>query len=303
MTRQGDDDGRFRPSTQGAPGSTQVRRRRRSARRVSRPPLGAVWGWAQVAMAQNATETLVRGTALVLSPHPDDETIGCGLLLAQKAQNGHSTSVILATDGDRGWFSSMPRPEPDRIVQVRHREWHRALDALHVPEESRFILGFADGTLGDHEEDAAKRIGELLRELTPSQVFVTKPYDAHPDHQALARATRRAIIDVYGSSPIGEPQWSPAVYNYRVYPGEGIWPEGRPSQSTPVMTLLHFARSAIGLMRRRPLVLRAPSVTSDKTVAITAYESQRKLLDGELRYVWRTGVELYWKMDVSEPYG
>jgi LmbE family N-acetylglucosaminyl deacetylase len=252
-------------------------------------------------MARNATEALVRGTALVLAPHPDDETIGCGLLLTRKAQNGHSTSVIVATDGDRGWYSSAPRPSPDDIVQIRNREWHRALDALHVPEESRFNLGYPDGALGDHEGEASKRIGDLLRKLSPSQVFVTKPHDVHPDHQALARATRRAVIEVYGASANGETRSSLAVYYYRVYPGEGIWPEGRPSQPTLVATLRQLARSAIGLVRRRPLLLRAPSAKRNKTVAIEAYESQRKLLDGELRYVWRTGVELYWEMDVSDP--
>jgi LmbE family N-acetylglucosaminyl deacetylase len=268
-----------------------------------RPPIGAVWGWAQVALSRNSTESLLQGNALVLAPHPDDETIGCGLLLAKMAQNGRGTSVILATDGDRGWFSSMPRPEPDAIVQIRHREWHRALDVLAVPKESRFTLGFPDGTLRDHEEEAAQRIGDLLRNLSPTKVFVTKPLDAHPDHQALARATRRAVHDVYGSSaaPNGRP--SPAVYHYRVYPGEGIWPGDRPEEPTLAMTLRQLARSTIGLIRRRPLALRVSGVTSAKAVAIEAYESQRRLLDGELRYVWRTGVELYWKMDLSDPSG
>jgi LmbE family N-acetylglucosaminyl deacetylase len=197
----------------------------------------------------------------------------------------------------------MPRPEPEAIVQIRHREWHRALDVLAVPKESRFTLGIPDGALCDHEEEAAKRIGDLLRNLSPAQVFVTKPHDAHPDHQVLARATRRAVIDVYGSSAGPEGHSSPAVYHYRVYPGEGIWPGDRPSQPTVAMTLRQFARSAIGLIRRRPLVLRASSAKSDKAAAIAAYESQRRLLDGELRYVWRTGVELYWKMDLSDPSG
>jgi LmbE family N-acetylglucosaminyl deacetylase len=268
-----------------------------------RPPIGAVWGWAQVALARKSTEGLVLGTALVLSPHPDDETIGCGLLLAKKAQDGHGTSVLLATDGDRGWFSSMPRPEPDAIVQIRHREWHRALDVLAVPKESRFTLGYPDGTLCDHEEEVAKRIGELLRNLSPTQVFVTKPHDAHPDHQALARATRRAVRDVYGSGVAPDRHSAPSVYNYRVYPGEGIWPDDRPEEPTLVMTLRQLARSVIGLIRRRPLALRASDVTSAKAVAIEAYDSQRRLLDGELRYVWRTGVELFWKMDLSDPSG
>jgi LmbE family N-acetylglucosaminyl deacetylase len=282
---------------------------------LSRPPIGAFWGWAQVAMAQNATEILIRGTALVLSPHADDETIGCGLLLAQMARGGHSTSVALATDGGGGWYSATPRPTPEGIVEIRHGEWHRALDALDVPRQGRFEFGFADGTLGDHEGDVADRIGDLLRSLSPSQVFVTAPHDPHPDHRALARATRLAVIDVYGAgigpgtsgvreaTPGDQRNGSPPeVYTYRVYPREGLWPDGLPVRATLAETLLQFARSVLGLIRRRPLILRADRCRADKTAAIEAYESQRRLLDGELRYVWRTGTELYRPMNVrSDP--
>jgi LmbE family N-acetylglucosaminyl deacetylase len=214
--------------------------------------------------------------------------------------------VALATDGGGGWYSATPRPTPDGIVEIRNGEWHRALDALDVPKEGRFELGFADGTLIDHEGEVAGRIGDLLRSLSPSQVFVTKPNDPHPDHQTLARATLRAVIDVYGFRPRPGPDGRrqaihsdhpngspPEVYTYRVYPGEGLWPDGHPSRATLAMTLLQLARSVFGLIGRRPLILRAAGSRSDKTAAIEAYESQRKLLDGELRYVWRTGVELY----------
>ena len=303
------------PNLRAESGVSKAGRRRTAPCGVSRPPIGALWGWAQVALARNATKTLVRGTALVLSPHPDDETIGCGLLLAQMARGGHSTSVALATDGGGGWYSATPRPTPDDIVEIRNGEWHRALDALDVPKEGRFELGFADGTLSDHEREVAVRVGDLLRNLSPTQVFVTKPHDPHPDHQTLARATRRAVIDVYGPRPRPGPDGGreaipsdhpngspPEVYTYRVYPGEGLWPDGHPSRATLAMTLLQLARSVFGLIGQRPLILRSPRSRSDKTAAIEAYESQRKLLDGELRYVWRTGVELYRPMNMrSDP--
>jgi LmbE family N-acetylglucosaminyl deacetylase len=282
---------------------------------VSRPPIGALWGWVQVSLARNATQTLVRGTALVLSPHPDDETIGCSLLLAEMARRGHSTNVALATDGGGGWYSAAARPTPESIVQIRHGEWHRALDALNVPKEARFEFGFPDGALSDREAEVAERIGNLLRSLSPSQVLVTKPSDPHPDHRALARATRQAVIDVYGSShePVSqggreaiggdhENASPPEVYTYRVYPIEGLWPDGHPPRATRAMTLLQLARSAFGLIGRRPLILRAAMSRSDKRAAIEAHESQRSLLDGELSYVWRSSVELYWPMNVrSDP--
>jgi LmbE family N-acetylglucosaminyl deacetylase len=298
-------DDRARPDGGGA------RRWGRTTWRASRLPIGALWGWAQVALARNATETLVRGTALVLSPHPDDETIGCGLLLAQMARGGYSAYVAVATDGSGGWYSTKPRPAPAEIVEIRHGEWHRGLDALRVPKAGRFEFGFPDGSLSDHEGEASARIGDLLRRLSPSKVFVTKPHDPNPDHRALARAALRAVIDMYGysagpipgggreSMPIDHPSGSlPEVYSYRVYPGEGLWPEGAPPRASVARTLRQFARSVLGLLGRRPMILRAASSGREKIAAIEAHESQRKLLDGELRYVWRTHVELYRPMNV-----
>jgi hypothetical protein len=53
----------------------------------------------------------------------------------------------------------------------------------------------------------------------------------------------------------------------------------------------------MGLTRRRPLLFRASEAAATKVAAIDAYDSQMRLLAGELRYVWDTGVELYWPMD------
>jgi LmbE family N-acetylglucosaminyl deacetylase len=161
------------------------------------------------------------------------------------------------------------------------------------------VLGFADGKLEDHEDEAAARIGALLRDLAPSHVFVTKPDDHHPDHRALARATRRAMVEGYDSeielSPNSTP---PEVYTYRVYPGGGLWPDGHPDRPSLAMTLTQLVRSVMRLVKHRPLLLRAPMSKPAKIAAVEAYGSQRRLLDGELRYVWRTGIELYGKMEV-----
>ncbi len=249
----------------------------------------------------------------MLSPHYDDETIGCGLLMAEKAHRGIPVAVAVATDGSRGWFSPRPHPTPPNIVEIRHREWHRALDILAVPRASRFELSFPDAELGDHESEVAERIGELLRSVRPSQVFVTRPGDPNPDHRALARATRRAVVQAYGFDP-GVPHGDvtdrsgvctigprPQVFTYRVYPGEGMWPDGRPSRATAVSSVAQLIRSVPKLGGRRPLLLRAAGSRATKAAAIDAYDSQRRLLNGELRYVWGTSVELYWPMDGYGP--
>ena len=129
---------------------------------ISRPPIGALWGRAQIVVARPATKALLTGGALVLSPHQDDETIGCGLLMAEKARRGERVTVAVATDGRGGWYSPEPRPTPDDIVRIRHLEWHRALDALGVPPADRFEFGFPDGALPQHEAELVDRILDIL---------------------------------------------------------------------------------------------------------------------------------------------
>lgn len=263
-----------------------------------------MWGWAQAIAGRTATESLLPGRALVFSPHQDDETIGCGLLMAEKAKSGIPVAVVVATDGRAGWFTPSPRPAPLDIAEIRRTEWHRALDALGVPRADRFELKFPDGELSDHEHELTDQIVALLRSVRPDQVFVTSSDDPHPDHQTLARVVARVTdpIDDSAVTRAEEPKGSdprptglsPRVYTYRVYPGEGLWPDGRPSSVTVGALLVRLARSVVGLVDRRPLLFRASESLTAKVAAIDAYDSQRRLLAGELHYVWKKGVELYW---------
>ena len=209
---------------------------------MTRPPIGAVWGWVQRVAAHAAADVLVPGAALVLSPHQDDETIGCGLLMAEKTSRGIPVAVAVASDGREGWYSPSPRPEPDQIAEIRHHEWHRALDVLGVPRTDRFEFGFPDGELTEHETELADRVGDLVRNVRPSQIFVTQPGDPHPDHRTLARTVRsrrgRDLRFDTGGLQVGP---RPQVFTYRVYPGEGFWPEGRPPRMTVRAVLGQFA--------------------------------------------------------------
>ena len=245
----------------------------------------------------------------MLSPHQDDETIGCGLLIAEKAMHGIPIAVAVATDGRAGWYSATPRPGPNDIAEIRHREWHRALDALGVPRADRFELKFPDGELSEYEDELTEELDRLFRSLRPSQVFVTRSGDPHADHRTLARAAGRAAHQIDDSNagipPATRAESSrlptsgtwPQVFSYRVYPGEGLWPDGRPSRVTVGAVVGLVVRSFVRLTTRRPLLFRAPGVAATKAAAIHAYDSQNRLLAGELHYVWGADVELYWPIE------
>ncbi len=261
---------------------------------LSRPPIGAVWGWVQTVAGRTITDSLLPGGALVLSPHQDDETIGCGLLIAEKANRGIPVAVAVATDGRDGWYSPKPRPAPDEIAAIRHREWHRALDILAVPPARRFEFGFPDGELSGHESEVADRIRDLFRSLRPSQVFVTSSGDPHPDHRTLERAVRHAMAQIDDSAPgvphsgaghassLSPVEPRPQAFIYRVYPGEGIWPDGRPPRVT--------VRAAIAQIRPFDLRTRratAPAATGPR-VSCDEGCRNRCLRQPTQTFEWRT---------------
>lgn len=116
---------------------------------------------------------LLRGERLlVLAPHPDDEVIGCGGLIAQHLREHRAVRIVIATDGAVGGDAA-----------TREAEARRGIATLGEAEV--VFLGFRDRTLGN---DAAARIREQLLDFRPDLVLVPSPIEIHPDHIALSRA-------------------------------------------------------------------------------------------------------------------
>ena len=109
---------------------------------------------------------------LVLAPHPDDEVIACGGLVALHLGEGRRVRVVVATDGAEAGMR-----------ETREEESHRGLARLGEGAELVF-LRYPDRALGD---DAAERIREHLRDFRPDLILVPSPVEIHPDHVALSR--------------------------------------------------------------------------------------------------------------------
>ncbi len=250
--------------------------------------MGPLWVRLRTALAVEATGPLLAGgPALVLAPHPDDETIACGLLLAAKSAAREPVTVVLATDGRLGWFGDGPPPPPDDLAAVRSTEWHAALDALGVGRSDRVELGHPDGDLAAHEEAAATAIAALVVATGADQVVLPSPDDLHVDHRALARAALGAVASL---SPADRPSMLVA---YRVYPEAGLWPDGASAGTSTVGAALRLVRAVPGALGHRDLALRAPGAVPAKRRAVDAYVSQRRLLGSGVRAVWGTGTECF----------
>lgn len=126
-----------------------------------------------------------RSSLVVVAPHPDDETLGCGAILSEASRIGLACSVICVTDGSRSHPASRDWPAA-RLAEVRRRELFAAVGLL-APDAEVHWLAHPD-CAAPEGEDAARQIGALI----PSDALVLGPWiqDPHIDHERTARLLR-----------------------------------------------------------------------------------------------------------------
>ncbi len=162
-------------------------------------------GWPGLArLPEIGAERLVPAgaRAMVVAPHPDDEVLAVGGLLAQLAQQGREVAVIAVTDGTASHRGSAVWP-PERLARHRPRESLRALERLGLAIEP-VRLGLPDGGLQAMQAMLAARLVSLLR--PGDVVFTTWRQDGHPDHEATGQACALAAASA-GARLVEVPVW------------------------------------------------------------------------------------------------
>lgn len=139
---------------------------------------------------------------LAIFPHPDDETLGLGGVLAKYAAEGVQTYLLCATRGQRGWTGPPEQnPGPELLGKIREAELHCA--ASHLGLHQVNLLDFCDGELDQLESlEIITQVVSQIRRIRP-QVVVTFALDGvygHPDHIVMAQATAGAIVLAADSS-------------------------------------------------------------------------------------------------------
>ncbi|QLH16104.1 PIG-L family deacetylase [Paracoccus pantotrophus] len=129
------------------------------------------------------------GAVVILAPHADDETLGCGQLIAALSEAGVTVQVIVVTDGAASHRNSRIWP-PARLAALRAGEVRRAVAVLgngKAPEPC--LLGYPDLAAPDDppgRAEAVDRIDALMPPKTTA-LLATWQGDPHPDHQRVAR--------------------------------------------------------------------------------------------------------------------
>ncbi len=123
---------------------------------------------------------------LVFAPHADDESLGCGGLLALCAAEGGSPAVLVLTDGTGSHPRSLRYP-PERLLALREREARGAVDRLGVAPDRVTFLRVPDTaapTEGDGFEAAVMATAAWLRRWGCGVLLAPWRHDPHGDHWA-----------------------------------------------------------------------------------------------------------------------
>ena len=129
---------------------------------------------------------------VVVSPHPDDETLGAGGLIARLRGAGVHVAVFAVTDGENAYRDMQGNAEAGQAL-VREQEQTAALARLGVGVEGILRLRLPDSGLDKCVEEVAAR----LRGIVTKDTHVVTPWegDFHPDHIACARASATVALE------------------------------------------------------------------------------------------------------------
>jgi LmbE family N-acetylglucosaminyl deacetylase len=161
-----------------------------------------------VAAGREAWQALLRRSAplgqsdlggadwLILVPHPDDETLGTGGLIAALAETGNPAWILYLTLGEASHMGA-PQWPARRLARVRRTEALGALRILGQPRGRTLYLGWPDGDTPAPGSARFRRAADSIFRFCGRQgvgtVVTTWGGEAHCDHRAaheLARSVR-----------------------------------------------------------------------------------------------------------------
>lgn len=125
---------------------------------------------------------------LIISPHPDDETFGCGNLIASLCKEGKTVKVLFLSKGERSCCIEANKLKHERMKLAENA--NRMLGCKNVE-----FLDWPDGGFLANENNELLCGGLLkkIMEYNPSAIFYPHCYDNTEDHRAVCRIMKKMM--------------------------------------------------------------------------------------------------------------
>lgn len=128
-------------------------------------------------------EIEITGLTLILAPHPDDETIGCGGLITNLVTKANPPHVAILTGGG-GSLRNHSDISEETVIEARRKLTIDSARELGLPEANIHFLDFKDGSISARPETEMERLRSLIAELKPANILVPHSGEGWPDHLA-----------------------------------------------------------------------------------------------------------------------
>jgi len=212
--------------------------------------------------------------AVVFAPHPDDETLACGGTIALKARRGEEVNIVFMTDGRNSHLHALgiaSDPTPGELARIRKKEAIRATGILGVPSENLLFLDIGSAELRSDNAVVVERVGRLLRDMTPDEVYYPDSTESHRTHAAAHDVIEKALCGLVQH---------PARYTYVVWGGDAR--EGDAEQDELIVDI----REVLSLKRQAMAEYRSQTTVFSK-------QQKRPLLSKALLERFLTGREVF----------
>lgn len=175
---------------------------------------------------------------LVVAPHPDDETFGCGGLIATLRARGVPVTVLTVSDG------AASHPGAPVLAGLRRAEQAAAVAELGVADPPAW-LGLPDGGLAERADEIERGLTPLLGDVD----LVVGPWarDGHPDHEVVGEAVA-TVARRRGCRALAYPVW--------------WWRWGEPDDLAPERAV-RVDLAAAAHAAKRAAMARFPTQTTD----------------------------------------
>jgi N-acetylglucosamine malate deacetylase 1 len=122
----------------------------------------------------------------IISPHPDDESIGCGGTILKHVAEGDVVQIELLTSGEKGGHDLIEA----EVGRIREQEALAAAEILGVVHFEFYRQ--PDGDLRV-SRPLASRLAQRICDCKPSIIYVPHGAEQHPDHRVAVRLLQRAL--------------------------------------------------------------------------------------------------------------
>lgn len=158
------------------------------------------------------------GATLVLAPHPDDESLGCGGTIIRLRQAGLPVHVVFVSDGSMSHPNSPAYPA-GRLRELRETEARDALSQLGVSDGACTFMRLRDTAVPVPGQpgfaEAVVTLTDLIEQVNPVTILVPWERDPHRDHRATWHLLQTARTHL--TAPV-------RVLEYLIW----LWELGRP---------------------------------------------------------------------------